>query len=382
MRRLSVVVLLVVSGFLAGLVVTGRMAPSETADAQSTPAATAAPHAVPVAQRSARATGELPELADVAERVIPSVVNIAVQGAAQRRMGPFFPFFDEGFGVQPYQTQSAGSGVIVDADGTVVTNAHVLGDNPVRVMVVLSDRREREAQVLGVDPYTDLAVLQIDNSDLTPITWGDSARLRVADWVMAIGNPYQLSETVTLGIVSAVGRTNAAISTIADYIQTDAAINPGNSGGALVNRRGELVGINTWIFSESGGYQGIGFAVPSNTVRDVADQLKRFGSVRRGFVSGIQRVTAVSPNLARELRLTATDGALVYRMLRSGDAYAAGIRPGDVIVRFNGRDLPKPEDFEREMLRAEIGSVATLTVRRGPKEFEVKVPVSEATPRR
>ncbi len=382
MRRLSVVVLLVVTGFLAGLVVTGRMEPGGSADAQSSTAAPQAPGLMPAAQRTASTSGDLPDLADVAERVVPSVVNIAVQGAAQRRVAPFFPFFDEGFGVQPYQTQSAGSGVIIGADGTVVTNAHVLGDNPQRVTVVLSDRREREAQVLGVDRYTDLAVLQIDDSELAPITWGDSARLRVADWVMAIGNPYQLGETVTLGIVSAVGRTNASVSTVADYIQTDAAINPGNSGGALVNRRGELVGINTWIFSESGGYQGIGFAVPSNTVRDVADQLKRFGGVRRGFVSGIQRVTAVSPNLARELHLTATDGALVYRMLRSGDAYTAGIRPGDVIVRFNGRDVPRPEDFEREMLRAEIGSVATLTVRRGPKEFDVKVPVSEATPRR
>jgi S1-C subfamily serine protease len=277
---------------------------------------------------------------------------------------------------------SAGSGVIIGTDGSVVTNAHVLGNRPESVQVILSDRRQRLAEVVGVDPYTDIALLRIKDREITPITWGDSTRLRVADWVMAIGNPYQLSETVTLGIVSAVGRTNAAMSTVADYIQTDAAINPGNSGGALVNRRGELVGINTWIYSESGGYQGIGFAVPSNTVREVADQLREFGTVRRGFINGIQRITAVTGMLARELGVRSTDGALVYGMLRSGDAYAAGIRVGDIIIGFNDRPIVRPEDFEREMLRAPIGSVATLQVRRGGEEFSVKVPVREASPRR
>jgi S1-C subfamily serine protease len=374
MRRLSWVILLVLVGFLAGLVVTGRMAPSETADAQQ---ATAPPPATPVATRAPRgaASGDLPDLADVAAKVIPSVVNISVRGARPR--DPFFPFFADQDAMP-----SAGSGVIIGTDGSVVTNAHVLGNRPESVQVILSDRRQRLAEVVGVDPYTDIALLRIKDREITPITWGDSTRLRVADWVMAIGNPYQLSETVTLGIVSAVGRTNAAMSTVADYIQTDAAINPGNSGGALVNRRGELVGINTWIYSESGGYQGIGFAVPSNTVREVADQLREFGTVRRGFINGIQRITAVTGMLARELGVRSTDGALVYGMLRSGDAYAAGIRVGDIIIGFNDRPIVRPEDFEREMLRAPIGSVATLQVRRGGEEFSVKVPVREASPRR
>ena len=378
MRRASLVVVLVLSGFLAGLVVTGRMAPGETAGAQpSAPPAVSTSLPQPSGGRGPGASGELPDLADVAERVIPSVVNISVVGARPRRgMHPFFPFMEED------PTPSVGSGVIIDADGSIVTNAHVLGNRPGRVVAILSDRRERQAEVVGVDPYTDIALLRIDDREVTPITWGDSTRLRVADWVMAVGNPYQLSETVTLGIVSAVGRTNAAISTVADYIQTDAAINPGNSGGALVNRRGELVGINTWIYSESGGYQGIGFAVPSNTVREVADQIRQFGGVRRGLVSGIQRITAVTPILARELALPSTDGALVYRMSRAGDAYSAGVRPGDVIVEFNGAPIERPEDFERAMLKAPIDSVATLRVRRGPEEFTVKVPVSEATPRR
>lgn len=376
MRRVSLVVVLVLSGFLAGLVVTGRIGPSETADAQPSPDAPSG-DSQPASLRAPRASGDLPDLADVAERVIPSVVNISVVGAPPRRgMHPFFPFFEED------PAPSVGSGVIIDGNGSIVTNAHVLGNRPGRVVAILSDRRERDAEVVGLDPYTDIALLRIKDREVTPITWGDSTRLRVADWVMAVGNPYQLSETVTLGIVSAVGRTNAAISTVADYIQTDAAINPGNSGGALVNRRGELVGINTWIFSESGGYQGIGFAVPSNTVREVADQIQRFGGVRRGLITGIQRITAVTPMLARELDLPSTDGALVYRMLRSGDAYTAGVRPGDVIIDFNGARVERPEDFERAMLKAPIGSVATLRVRRGTEQFTVKVPVTEASPRR
>jgi serine protease Do len=381
MRRLILLCSLVVAGFLAGLVVTGRMQPGGAADAQvvDAPAPTAA-----VTRVALPPTATLPDLADVAARVVPSVVNISVEGLEQRRVSPFpfFPFMDDGFGTRDYPAHSAGSGVIIGADGTVVTNAHVLGNRPQRVTVILSDRREREATLVGLDPYTDLALLRIDEPNITPITWGDSARLRVAEWVMALGNPFQLGETVTLGIVSAVGRTYAAASPVADYIQTDAAINPGNSGGALVNRQGELVGINTWIYSETGGYQGIGFAVPSNTVRDVTQQIVRTGRVQRGMISGLQRVTAVTPPLARELRLASTDGAIVMRMIRTGDAYAAGIRPGDVIVAFDGTPIQRPEDLEREMLRAPIGSVATLRVRRGPEEFDVKVPIVDVEPQR
>lgn len=383
MRRLLLLFSLVVAGFLAGLVVTGRMQPGGAADAQVVPSGSEPAAAAAVARTGlAAAAATLPDLADVAARVVPSVVNISVEGVVQRRVAPFpfFPFMDDGFGTRDYPAQSAGSGVIIGADGTVVTNAHVLGDRPDRVTVILSDRREREASLVGRDPYTDLAVLRIDEPNITPIIWGDSSQLRVAEWVMALGNPFQLGETVTLGIVSAVGRTYAAASPVADYIQTDAAINPGNSGGALVNRQGELVGINTWIYSETGGYQGIGFAVPSNTVREVTQQLLRTGRVQRGMITGIQRVASVTPPLARELRLASTEGALVLRMIRTGDAYAAGIRPGDVIVAFNSTPIERPEDLEREMLRAEIDSVATLRVRRGPEEFNVKVPIVDVEP--
>ena len=371
MRRVSLLVALILASFLAGLIVSGRMVPRGSVEAQDTAQTTRRPVSSGLPD-----TSGLPDLADIAERAMPSVVNISVASVQPRRVSPGFPFFlfDDGAGAPP----SAGSGVIISRDGVVVTNAHVLGSRPETVTVILADRRERRAEIVGVDPYTDLAVLRIDAQDLTPITWGDSSRLRVAEWVMAIGNPYQLGETVTLGIVSAVGRTNAALSPIADYIQTDAAINPGNSGGALVNRRGELVGINTWIFTETGGYQGIGFAVPSNTVREVTQQLQEFGRVQRGMITGIQRLSEVTPTLARELGLPSTDGALVFRMVRTGDAYTAGIRPGDVIVAFNDAPITRPEDFERQMLQAPIGSVASLRVRRGPREFAVKVPVVEA----
>ncbi len=370
MRRFLLPAALVVASFFAGMVVTGRIGPAEQATAQ--PAAPAAQTPAAPAPRSAVPGGPLPELADIAERVIPSVVNISAMGSRQMRLP--FGFVDE----QP--TQSAGSGVVIRKSGDVgyvLTNAHVIGD-ATQLSVVLWNRRERPAELVGIDPYADLALLRVKDPSLQPVIWGDSARLRVAEWVMAVGNPYQLGETVTLGIVSAVGRTNPQMSVVADYIQTDAAINPGNSGGALVNRRGELIGINTWIYSESGGYQGIGFAVPSNLARDVAAQLEKFGKVQRGTISGIIRIAPLNPGLAQDLNVTSTDGVVVYRMRRSGDAWAAGVRAGDVIVGFNGTEIKNTEEFERSMLTAPVGSVATLRVRRAREEFDIKVPITEA----
>jgi len=371
MRRIVLPAVLIASSFAAGMVVTGRIGPGEEATAQSTAPAAAPPAAAAAAQR-APVAGALPELADIAERVIPSVVNISAVGSRQRMLP--FGFMDE----QP--TQSAGSGVVIRKSGDtgyILTNAHVIGGAS-QLTVVLSNRLERPAELVGLDPYADLALLRVKDPSLQAIAWGDSSRLRVAEWVMAVGNPYQLGETVTLGIVSALGRTNPQISVVADYIQTDAAINPGNSGGALVNRRGELVGINTWIYSESGGYQGIGFAVPSNLARDVAAQLEKFGKVRRGTISGIVRIAPLNPALAQDLNVASLDGVVVYRIRRSGDAYVAGVRAGDVIVGFNGAAITDTEGFERSMLTAQVGSVATLKIRRAREEFDVKVPITEA----
>jgi len=369
MRRFLLPAALVAASFVAGMVVTGRIGPAERVDAQP-PAAQ--PPAAPAPRPAPAASGALPEFADVAERVIPSVVNISAVGSRQLRLP--FGFVDE------QQTQSAGSGVIIRKAGNVgyvLTNAHVIGD-ATQLSVVLWNGRERPAELVGLDPYADLALLRVNDPSLQPITWGDSSRLRVAEWVMAVGNLYQLGETVTLGIVSALGRTNPQISVVADYIQTDAAINPGNSGGALVNRRGELIGINTWIVSESGGYQGIGFAVPSNLARDVAAQLEKFGKVRRGTIAGIVRIAPLNPGLAQDLNVVSLDGVVVYRIRNTGDAWAAGLRAGDVIIGFNGSEIKGTDTFERSMLTAPVGSVATLRVRRAREEFDIKIPISEA----
>ena len=369
-RRFLLPAALVLGSFVAGMVVTGRLGPGEDADAQAPTTAAQAPATAP-APRVPVASTALPSFEDVADRVIPSVVNISAEGTERYRLP--FGFIDE----QP--TQSAGSGVVIRTQGKVgyvLTNAHVIG-NATRFTVILWNRRQLSAELVGLDPYADLALLRVSDATLRPIAWGDSSRLRVAEWVMAVGNPYQLGETVTLGIISALGRTAPQISVVADYIQTDAAINPGNSGGALVNRRGELIGINTWIYSQSGGYQGIGFAVPSNLARDIAEQLEQFGKVRRGTISGILRVAPMNAALAEDLNVPGAEGVVVYRMRRSSDAYSAGVRPGDVIVGFNGKAVKASEDFERSMLNAPVGSVVTLRIRRGREEFDVKVPIAE-----
>ncbi len=238
------------------------------------------------------------------------------------------------FGSRNRYESSLGSGVVISADGYVLTNSHVVGEGEVEVTVGLGDKRELRAKVIGVDPSTDLALLKVEARNLPTIPWGDSARLKVAEWVLAIGSPFQLNQTVTLGIVSALGRANVGIAAYEDFIQTDAAINPGNSGGALINARGELIGINTAIFSQSGGYQGIGFAVPSNLARRVVDDLTKFGVVRRGSI-GYLEVTPLTSRLADELRAPTTEGLVVMRMTR-GAAYQAGLRPGDVILSVNG----------------------------------------------
>ena len=207
----------------------------------------------------------------------------------------------------------------------------MIGDDVAEVTVTVGDHRDVKAKIIGVDSWTDLALLKIEATGLPVIPWGDSSKLKVAEWVMAVGNPFSLNQTVTLGIVSALGRANVGITQYEDFIQTDAAINPGNSGGALINSRGELVGINTAIFSQSGGYQGIGFAVPSNLVRRVVDDLQKFGRVRRGSI-GYVEVIPLTARLAGELRAPASDGIVVNQMSRDSAAYKNGLEPGDIIL--------------------------------------------------
>jgi serine protease Do len=256
----------------------------------------------------------------------------------------------------------------------VVTNNHVVGENVREITVALGDKRELHGRVVGTDPATDIALLKLAVTGLPVVPWGDSDKLQVGEWVLAIGSPFQLSQTVTAGIVSATRRSNVGFAEYEDFIQTDAAINPGNSGGALVNSRGELIGINTGIFSQSGGYQGVGFAVPSNLVRHVVDDLRKFGAVRRGSIGAVA-FDRLTPRLAEDLGVRNTEGAVVVRMLRNSQAYQAGIRPGDVIIAFNNQAIQDPSQLNRLLADAQVGGTATLRVVREGRTLDIRVPI-------
>jgi serine protease Do len=378
-RRLFLVVTSITLGLTIGLVLTGRM---RTAD--ETMAAPAQPDGAPQAARAGTAapvpTG-LPDLTSIAQRAIGSVTNISSTQVVRTPLtnDPFFRFF---FGdddlYRQRREQSLGSGVVVSADGYVLTNNHVVGSARADVRVGLTDKRELRARVIGTDPLTDIAVLKLDATNLPVLGWGDSSRLRVAEWVLAIGNPFQLNQTVTLGIVSATNRRlEGRVAGYEDFIQTDAAINPGNSGGALINARGELVGINTAIYSESGGYQGIGFAVPSNLARHVMDDIIKYGGVRRGTIRGIQ-LQPMTPQIANELGAPDARGVLILGIVRSSDAFAAGLRQYDIIVSFNKTPIEDASQFIRLLADAEIGSTATLTVFRDGRQQTVQVKIEQA----
>jgi serine protease Do len=378
MKRFSFALLFVTAGLIAGLVLSGRGRNEEAVVAQ--PAAALTESAAAQTRGAAVATAG-PDFTRVAASTVQAVTNISSIQVVRQRNSPFFqdPFFeqffgDDLFGSRDRYASSLGSGVIVSPDGYVVTNNHVLGEGRIReVTVSLADKRELRAKIVGVDTWTDLAVLKIDATNLPAIPWGDSSKLRVAEWVMAIGNPYQLNETVTLGIVSALGRANVGISQYEDFIQTDAAINPGNSGGALVNVRGELIGINTAIFSQSGGYQGIGFAVPSNLARRIVDELVRHGQVQRGSI-GFMEVAPLTTRLAEELGATSTEGVVIMRMA-AGPAYEAGVEPGDIILAVNGTKITDGSQLVKLIADAPIGSAVAVDVLREGRRRSYKVTV-------
>jgi Do/DeqQ family serine protease len=380
LRRLLVVTTSITIGLMAGLVLTGRMRSAEVSSAAPAAESQAAAQ-TRTAAPAAAAAAALPDLTGIAQRAVGSVINIASTQVVRTPLtnDPFFRyFFREDDLYRERRQQSLGSGVLVSADGYVLTNNHVVGSAGADVRVGFSDKRELRAKVIGIDPLTDLAVLKLDATNLPALGWGDSSKLRVAEWVLAIGNPFQLNQTVTLGIVSATNRRlEGRVAQYEDFIQTDAAINPGNSGGALINARGELVGINTAIYSESGGYQGIGFAVPSNLARHVMDDIIKYGGVRRGTIRGIQ-LQAMSPQIAAELGAPDARGVLVLAVIRSSEAYAAGLRQYDVIVAFNGTSIDDASQFIRLLADAEIGSTATLTVFRDGRQRSVPVKIEQA----
>ncbi len=336
---------------------------------------------------------------EIVRSVTPAVVNIAVSGGEGGRRGrrqlppgPFggppgeTPPGEEPPGGEPIPPmppgppgrpeQSAGSGVIIDPSGYIVTNNHVV-ENATQITVTLSDKREFPGKLVGADPKTDLAVVKIEVNNLPALKWAQTERLQVGDLVLAIGSPFGLSSTVTFGIISALGRGNVGIADYEDFIQTDAAINPGNSGGALVNMNGELIGINTAIFSRTGGSEGIGFAIPSSIAVDIVGSLTKTGKVVRGWMGiAIQEVT---PSLAKSFKLPEQKrgGVLVSDVNDDGPSAVAGLKRGDVIIAFDEREVVNVSQLRNLVARAIVGHVAKIKVLRDGKEQVLSVKVAE-----
>ena len=313
-----------------------------------------------------------------AKKVIPSVVNIFTQ---QKVLNPTHPavedpvfryFFGDRQDARPRQVSNLGSGVIVSPNGYILTNHHVV-EAADEIEVALSDGRSLPARVVGADPETDLAVLKIDTNDLPGITFAEAESLKVGDWVLAVGNPFGVGQTVTAGIVSALGRTHLGINTFENFIQTDAAINPGNSGGALVDAAGNLVGINSAIYSRTGGSQGIGFAIPVSIARRVMEQIIKSGSVTRGWV-GIE-VQDLTPELAESFSLKAAQGALIAGVLNGGPADAGGIRPGDVLLSVDNKTVIDSASLLTLIADLSPGVKAQLRVARKQKMLDLKIQV-------
>jgi Do/DeqQ family serine protease len=393
LRKLSAAFVLLAAGFIGGLLLTARLHISnesladelKTAEAgpRSSTAVSALPPPAVTPVPASPATGAVgPDFTHIASQAVKGVANISSLQVERRPNSPFAndPFFRYFFGeggdlFGDRRSLSLGSGVIISSDGYIVTNNHVVGENMREIRVTLPNKREVTGRLIGTDPATDIALLRLQISGLPTVPWGDSSKLQIGEWVLAIGSPFQLSATVTAGIVSATGRTNVGFADYEDFIQTDAAINPGNSGGALINTRGELVGINTGIFTQSGGYQGIGFAVPSQLVRRVVDDLMKYGEVRRGSVDF--RVDNMT--LEEESSGGIGHGAQVSQMYRNSASYDAGLRPGDVITGLNGRTVEDASQFRRMVADSKVGSTATLRVVKNGRTVEIRVPIESSS---
>ncbi len=335
---------------------------------ESAPVASATPASAPMAGYSA-----------AARKAAPSVVSVTAVRAPQRNPhadDPWFRFFfREGSGPQRQEPQRGlGSGVIVAPEGNVLTNNHVI-DGADEIEVQLADGRLAPAKVIGADPETDVAVLKIALDRLPAVTFGHVDQLQVGDIVLAIGNPFAVGQTVTSGIVSALGRSRLGINTFENFIQTDAAINPGNSGGALVDVNGNLVGINTAIFSRSGGSLGIGFAIPADAARQVMESLIRDGSVTRGWIGVEPR--DLTPEIAESFQLPVSHGVLITGVLQDGPASQGGIRPGDVVVSIEGRGIENTQQLLSAVAGLKPDTTATIGVQRGSQPVDVKVKVAQ-----
>ncbi len=351
------------------------------------------PDLLPVAARSGVVTlyespagdgGRVPTagFSDAAKKVMPAVVNIFTTTIVKAPSHPFaedpaFRFFfgDQFDDNEPQQTSSLGSGVIVSKDGYILTNHHVI-ESADQIEVALSDGRHTKGRVIGSDPDTDLAVIKIDlPSELPSITFGHSEQARVGDIVLAVGNPFGVGETVTMGIISALKRSHLGLNTFENFIQTDAPINPGNSGGALVDTSGNLIGINSAIYSPSGGSLGIGFAIPASTAKKIMEQIIQSGSVTRGWI-GVA-VQDLTPELAESFKLHNTEGVLISEVVRGGPADRAGVKPGDILTMVDDKPLSDSSVMLDTISALSPGKVVPLKLLRSQNEVVVKVKVGK-----
>lgn len=330
----------------------------------------------------AQLSGGEPSLAPMLETVTPAVVNISTKGHVEVRDNPLLsdPFFRRFFNLpeQPRQreTQSLGSGVVVDAKrGYIITNAHVIGEAD-EITVTLRDRRSLKAKLVGLDKDTDVAVIKVKPNNLTDLKFANSDKLRVGDFAVAIGNPFGLGQTVTSGIISALGRSGLGIEGYEDFIQTDASINPGNSGGALVNLRGELIGINTAILSPGGGGNvGIGFAIPVNMAKEVMDQLIEYGEVKRGRL-GVH-IQDLTPDLAGAFGISKREGAVISQIIDGSPADKAGLKAGDVITSVNTKPVQDSTDLRNYIGLLRVGQKVNLGIIRGGKQRNIVAVITE-----
>jgi len=371
MRRLWLVFSQAVTVAVAVVFVLATLQPQWLAGRSSAAGVQVMVHSAPSGVRGASAGAPVTGHALAARQAAPSVVSVLTQGAQSRSPHAAEPWFKRYFG-EP--ESGMGSAVIVSADGYLLTNNHVVEDTQ-RIEVVLADGRRAPAKVVGTDPESDLAVLKIEAQGLPAITFGDAEALQVGDVVLAIGNPFNVGQTVTAGIVSALGRNGLGLNTFENFIQTDAAINPGNSGGALVDTGGHLMGINTAIYSRSGGSMGIGFAIPVSTARQVMDGLIRDGVVTRGWI-GVQP-SDLSAERAAALKLGTDQGVLISGVLNDGPASAAGVRPGDVVVRVAGRPVANTGQLLNVVAALKPKQPAKLSVVRDGRSIELTVQIAQ-----
>jgi serine protease DegQ len=359
--------------WLAGSAAKGPTATSSPATSSDPTLASSKPN-----QASAAAALAPTSFSTAAKRAAPAVVSIAATKAPSHSVNtddPWLRFFQNDRALKQHRGQTGvGSGVIVSAQGYLLTNHHVI-DGADDIEVQLTDGRSATAKVIGTDPESDVAVLKIELERLPVITMGSVEALQVGDPVLAIGNPFGVGQTVTSGIVSALGRTQLGINTFENFIQTDAAINPGNSGGALVDAQGQLVGINTAIYSRSGGNLGIGFAIPANAAQQVLESLVRDGAVMRGWIGVEPR--DLTPELAQSLNLTAKQGVLITGVLQNGPAAKGGLQPGDVVMKVGGANVTTTAQLLNAVAALKPKSEAVIAVQRGDRVVDVKVSVAQ-----